>query len=34
MGTKKLAVCFVGCGGIAAKYWSVYRDLDFVRVVS
>jgi predicted dehydrogenase len=27
-------VSFVGCGGIAAKYWSVYRDLDFVRVVS
>jgi predicted dehydrogenase len=34
MSTKKLNVCFVGCGGIAAKYWSVYRDLEFVRVVS
>jgi predicted dehydrogenase len=31
---KKLNISFVGCGGIAAKYWNVYRDLDFVRVVS
>ncbi len=29
-----MKVSFVGCGGIAAKYFSVYRDLDFVDVVS
>jgi predicted dehydrogenase len=34
MNDRKLNVCFVGCGGIAAKYFSVYRDLDFVRVIS
>ena len=26
-------VAFVGCGGMAAHYLSVYRDLDWVRVV-
>jgi predicted dehydrogenase len=30
--TKPLTVAFVGCGGMAAHYLSVYRDLDFVRV--
>jgi predicted dehydrogenase len=28
----KLNVAFVGCGGMAAHYLAVYRDLDFVRV--
>ena len=27
-------VSFIGCGGMAAHYLSVYRDLDWVRVVS
>ncbi|HEV3202414.1 MAG TPA: Gfo/Idh/MocA family oxidoreductase [Bryobacteraceae bacterium] len=27
-------VSFVGCGGMAAHYLGVYRDLDWVRVVS
>jgi UDP-N-acetyl-2-amino-2-deoxyglucuronate dehydrogenase len=27
-------VAFVGCGGMAAHYLSVYRDLDWVRVAS
>ncbi len=27
-------VAFVGCGGMAAHYLGVYRDLDWVRVVS
>jgi predicted dehydrogenase len=27
-------VAFVGCGGMAAHYLSVYRDLDWVRVTS
>lgn len=27
-------VSFVGCGGMAANYLNVYRDLDWVRVVS
>jgi predicted dehydrogenase len=27
-------VSFVGCGGMAAHYLAVYRDLDWVRVVS
>jgi len=27
-------VSFVGCGGMAAHYLNVYRDLDWVRVVS
>ena len=30
----KLNVSFVGCGGMAAHYLNVYRDLDWVRVVS
>ncbi len=30
----KLTVSIVGCGGMAAHYLSVYRDLDWVRVVS
>src|ERR1700679_247228 len=30
--TDKLNVAFVGCGGMAAHYLAVYRDLDFVRV--
>jgi predicted dehydrogenase len=29
-----LNVSFVGCGGMAAHYLGVYRDLDWVRVVS
>jgi predicted dehydrogenase len=29
-----LNVSFVGCGGMAAHYLPVYRDLDFVRVVN
>ena len=29
----KLNVAFVGCGGMAAHYLPVYRDLDWVRVV-
>jgi len=29
-----LNVSFVGCGGMAAHYLSVYRDLDWVRVVN
>src|ERR1041384_7949661 len=27
-------VSFVGCGGMAAHYLGVYRDLEWVRVVS
>ena len=27
-------VSFVGCGGMAAHYLGVYRDLDWVRVVN
>jgi predicted dehydrogenase len=30
--TTPLTVAFVGCGGMAAHYLAVYRDLDFVRV--
>jgi len=30
--SKTLNVAFVGCGGMAAHYLAVYRDLDFVRV--
>ncbi|MBZ5623687.1 MAG: Gfo/Idh/MocA family oxidoreductase [Acidobacteriia bacterium] len=29
-----VSVSFVGCGGMAAHYLGVYRDLDWVRVVS
>ena len=29
----KVNVAFVGCGGMAAHYLPVYRDLDWVRVV-
>ncbi len=29
----KINVAFVGCGGMAAHYLPVYRDLDWVRVV-
>src|SRR5712692_10040094 len=29
-----LNVSFVGCGGMAAHYLSVYRDLDWIRVTS
>ena len=29
-----IRVSFVGCGGMAAHYLGVYRDLDWVRVVS
>ncbi len=29
----KLQVAFAGCGGVAAHYIPVYRDLPFVRVV-
>jgi UDP-N-acetyl-2-amino-2-deoxyglucuronate dehydrogenase len=29
-----MRVAFVGCGGMAAHYLGVYRDLDWVRVVS
>ena len=31
---EKLNVSFVGCGGMAAHYLAVYRDLDWVRVLS
>jgi hypothetical protein len=27
-------VAFVGCGGMAAHYIGVYRDLDWVRVLA
>lgn len=30
----RINVAFVGCGGIADHYLSVYRDLDFVQMVS
>jgi len=30
----KLRVAYVGCGGVAGEYLSVYRDLDWVRVVA
>jgi predicted dehydrogenase len=30
--SHKLRVAFVGCGGMAAHYLGVYRDLDFVEV--
>lgn len=29
---KSMNVAFVGCGGMAAQYLPVYRDLDWVRV--
>jgi UDP-N-acetyl-2-amino-2-deoxyglucuronate dehydrogenase len=29
-----MRVSLIGCGGIAAQYFAVYRDLDWVRVVS
>ena len=32
--SNKLRVSFVGCGGMAAHYLNVYRDLDWVRVVN
>jgi predicted dehydrogenase len=32
--SSKIQVSFVGCGGMAAQYLSVYRDLDWVRVAS
>ncbi|MFN0111919.1 MAG: Gfo/Idh/MocA family protein [Blastocatellia bacterium] len=31
---NKIRTAFVGCGGIADHYLSVYRDLDFVEIVS
>jgi predicted dehydrogenase len=31
--SRKLKVAFVGCGGMAAHYLSVYRDLDWVEVL-
>ncbi|MBS1787811.1 MAG: Gfo/Idh/MocA family oxidoreductase [Acidobacteria bacterium] len=31
---KKIRTAFVGCGGIADQYLSVYRDLDFVEMAS
>ncbi len=31
---KKIQTAFVGCGGIADHYLSVYRDLDYVEMVS
>jgi predicted dehydrogenase len=31
---KKIRAAFVGCGGIADHYLSVYRDLDFVEMAS
>ena len=31
---NQLNVSFVGCGGMAAHYLGVYRDLDWVRVTS
>jgi len=31
--TDKVHVAFAGCGGMAAHYLSVYRDLPFVRLV-
>ena len=31
---NKIRTAFVGCGGIADHYLSVYRDLDFVEMVS
>jgi predicted dehydrogenase len=31
---NKLRVAFVGCGGVAAHYLSVYRALDWVQVVA
>ena len=31
---NKIRTAFVGCGGIADHYLSVYRDLDFVQMVS
>lgn len=30
----KIKVAYVGCGGIAAKYLNVYRELDFVEVAA
>lgn len=30
--SRKLSVAFVGCGGMAAHYLGVYRDLDWVEV--
>lgn len=30
---KKIRTAFVGCGGIADHYLSVYRDLDYVEMV-
>ncbi len=32
MAGKTINVAFVGCGGMAAHYLSVYRDLEWVRV--
>ncbi len=31
---NRLRVAFVGCGGVADHYLNVYRDLDFVEVVT
>lgn len=31
---KKIRAAFVGCGGIADHYLSVYRELNFVEIVS
>lgn len=31
---NKLRISFVGCGGVAAHYLNVYRELDFVQVVA
>src|SRR5215471_12406119 len=29
---SKLQCAFVGCGGVAERYWPIYRSLDFVEV--
>ena len=29
-----IRISFVGCGGMAAHYLGVYRDLDWLRVVN
>src|SRR5262249_6909204 len=28
----QLQCAFVGCGGVAERYWPIYRSLDFVQV--
>jgi UDP-N-acetyl-2-amino-2-deoxyglucuronate dehydrogenase len=33
MSSKKLRVAFIGCGGIAQQYLSVYHELDWVELV-